>query len=125
VKRAVQTPKAPLPAGTYSQAIVTSGTLVFISGQTPRFSDGQRLIGADFEAQALQAMENLKAIAEAAGGTLDTHCAKVTVYLRDIEDRFAFDRVYAKYVGKTPPARAIVQSNFVEFDVEVEAILAL
>ena len=47
------------------------------------------------------------------------------MYLKDLQDRFVFDKVYAGYVGEVPPARAIVQSNFVDFDVEVEAILAL
>jgi len=125
MKRAVQTQNAPPPAGTYSQAIVATGTLIFISGQTPRLADGTRLISADFEEQAIQTMENLKAVAQAAGGAFDTHCIKVTVYLKDLKDRFIFDRVFADYVGDVPPARAIVQSNFVDFDVEVEAILAM
>jgi len=125
MKYAVQTPHAPPPAGTYSQAIAATGNLIFIAGQTPRRADGTRLIGASFNDQAVQTMENLKAVAEAVGGTLEAHCVKVTVYLKNLDDRFVFDKIFAGYVGEIPPARAIVQSNFVDFDIEVDAILAI
>lgn len=120
----LKTDGAPAPAGTYSQGIVANGTLIFLSGQTPRLSDGSRLVGVSFERQAVQAMDNLEAVAEAAGCSLAEHFVKATVYLKNLEDRFVFDEVFARYVGATPPARAIVQSNFTDFDIEIEAILA-
>lgn len=123
VRKPVFTKYAPPPAGTYSQAVVARGDFVFISGQTPRRADGVRLGKVDFRAQAIQTMENLKAVTEAAGCTLADNCVQVTVYLQNFEDRFTFDEVFATYVGDVPPARAIVQSSFVEFDVEVTAIL--
>jgi 2-iminobutanoate/2-iminopropanoate deaminase len=124
MKKIIQTDKAPPPAGTYSQAVEASGTFVFVSGQTPRLPDGTRLTGAPFEAQARQTMENVCAVAEAAGCDLAAHCVQVTVYLKNLDDRHVFDAVFAQYVGKAPPARAIVQSTFIDFDVEVQAVLA-
>jgi 2-iminobutanoate/2-iminopropanoate deaminase len=119
---AVVTSAAPPPAGTYSQAIRSNGPLVFISGQTPRGLDGQRLVGAPFEQQARIALDNLEAIARAGGLSL-RHAVKVGVFLRDLGDRVAFDAIYAGYIGEPPPARALVQSSFTEFDVEVSAVL--
>jgi 2-iminobutanoate/2-iminopropanoate deaminase len=69
-RRAIVTPAAPPPAGTYSQAVRSNGPLVFISGQTPRRLDGQRLVGAPFEQQARMALDNLEAIARAGGLSL-------------------------------------------------------
>lgn len=122
-RRAITSRRAPPPAGTYSQAIVARGDFVFISGQTPRRADGVRLGDVDFRAQAVQTMENLRALSEAAGCSLAEQCVQVTVYLRNFADRFEFDEVFATYMGETPPARAIVQSDFVDFDIEVTAVL--
>lgn len=122
-KRAIATTNAPPPAGTYSQAVAAKGEMVFISGQTPRGADGARLQNADFRAQATKTMQNVAALAEAAGCNLPDHCVQVTVYLKNLADRFTFDEVFATFVGEVPPARAIVQSNFTDFDVEVAAIL--
>jgi 2-iminobutanoate/2-iminopropanoate deaminase len=121
-RRAVVTSAAPPPAGTYSQAIRSDGPLVFISGQTPRTLDGRRLIGVPFERQARLALDNLEAIAQAAGLSL-RNAVKVDVFLRDLKDRAEFDVIYATYVGEPLPARTLAQSNFTEFDVEVSAVL--
>jgi enamine deaminase RidA (YjgF/YER057c/UK114 family) len=96
--------------------------LVFISGQTPRTPDGQRLVGAPFERQARLALDNLDEIAHASGLSL-MNAVKVDVFLRDLADRAAFDAIYATYIGEPAPARTLVQSNFTEFDVEVSAVL--
>ncbi|WP_315762469.1 MULTISPECIES: RidA family protein [unclassified Bradyrhizobium] len=122
-REVITTDAAPPPAGTYSQAIRTAGTLVFISGQTPRASDGTRLGHAPFEQQARLALDNLAAIAKASGLSL-RDAVKVDVFLRDLGTRAKFDAIYAEYVGSPPPARTLVQSNFTEFDVEVSAVLA-
>lgn len=124
MRKAIVTEDAPTPVGTYSQAIVGQGKLVFVSGQTPRLDDGTRLHrDASFEEQATLALRNLEAVAQAAGVSLRTHGAKVTVYLTDLENQPIFDRVYQKFVGVPPPARAIVQSGFTLFDIEIDAIL--
>ncbi len=121
-REAITASAAPPPAGTYSQAIRAAGTFVFISGQTPRTSDGVRLKDTPFAQQARMTMDNLAAIASAAGLSLQD-AVKVDVFLRDLADRAVFDAIYAEYVGKPPPARTLTQSNFTEFDVEVSAML--
>jgi 2-iminobutanoate/2-iminopropanoate deaminase len=121
-REAITATAAPPPVGTYSQAIKAAGTLVFISGQTPRSRDGLRLKDAPFPQQARMTMDNLAAIAGAAGLSLQD-AIKVDVFLRDLADREAFDAIYAEYVGNPPPARTLTQSNFTEFDVEVSAVL--
>ena len=119
----IATDQAPPPAGTYSQGIEATGRMVFLSGQTPRLPDGTRLGDVPFKEQAIQALRNLEAVAAAAGLSLATHGAKVTVYLKNLDDRVEFDAVYAEFLGDVPPSRTIVQSNFTMFDIEVDAIL--
>ncbi|MDB6082760.1 MAG: endoribonuclease family protein 1 [Gammaproteobacteria bacterium] len=119
--RAIHTVRAPQPKGSYSQAIAC-GNLLFLSGQTPRDLDGTRLSHLPFEDQARKALENLKAVAEAGNSTLG-NAVKVTVYLRDLANAAAFDAVYRDYISPPWPARTLVQSNFIDFEVEVDAIL--
>lgn len=118
----VVTTVSPPPAGTYSQAIVANGEFLFVSGQTPRLADGTRIRGA-FRDDARQAMENVKAIADAAGYDLRMHFVKAVIYLSKMSDKTDFDSVFAEYVGHIPPARSIVQSSFTDFTVEIEAVL--
>ncbi|MGI6245913.1 MAG: RidA family protein [Pseudochelatococcus sp.] len=123
MKTAVHTERAPPPAGAYSQAVRASGEFLFISGQTPRLPDGTRLKNAPIAEQTRQAMANLAAIAEEAGYVFARDAVQVTVWLRDLADKTGFDAAYAEFVGPTPPARAIVQSGFTDFDLEVAAVL--
>ena len=123
MKTAISTNNSPPPAGTYHQGIIAKGEFVFISGQTPRTLDGKRLGDVPFTEQATCALENLKGIADAANCDLKAHAVKVTVYLKNLNDRAEFDEIYANYVGDTPPSRTIVQSNFIDFDIEIDAIL--
>ena len=117
----VTTPDAPPLVGSYSQA-TRAGAMVYISGQTPRTIDGQRLTGASFAEQATRALDNLHAVARAAG--LSLHDAvKVNVYLRWPEDAAAFDALYRPYVAEPYPARSLTISPFTAFDVEIDAIL--
>jgi len=118
---AVSTDQAPKPNGTYNQA-VAYGNLVFLSGQTPRDLEGNRLSHRTFDAQARQALDNLQAIAKASGLSL-RNCAKVTVYLQDPANAREFDLIYREYVSEPWPARTLVQSSFVDFEIEIEAIL--
>lgn len=124
MKHVISTAEAPAPQGTYAQAVAARGEMVFISGQTPRRPDGVLVDEqSSFEEMARQTMQNLDAVARAAGCSLAEHCVKVTVYLRDLDDRHVFDHVFAEFVAQSPPARAIVQSGFTDFAVEVDAIL--
>jgi reactive intermediate/imine deaminase len=121
-KNVVATDTAPPPAGTYSQAVLADGPFLFISGQTPRTADGTRLTGASLEAKARQALDNLAAVANAAGLSLND-AVKVTVYLKDLAAKPEFENVYRDYFADPAPARSIVQSSFIDFDLEIDAIL--
>ncbi len=124
-KKPVHSDNAPGAIGTYSQAI-RSGNLVFMSGQIPLVPATMEIVAGDFEARARQVFENLKAVAEAAGGTLD-QIVKVTIFLTDLNDFATVNSVMESYFSKPYPARAAigVASLPKGVDVEAEAILAL
>lgn len=124
-KEAVHTSGAPAAIGTYSQAIRT-GNLVFVSGQIPLNPATMELVGDDFEARARRVFENLKAVAEAAGGSLEG-IVKVTIYLTDLANFATVNTVMAEYFSEPYPARAAVGVASLPkgADVEAEAILAL
>ena len=124
-KKAIHSDSAPGAIGSYSQAI-QSGNFVFLSGQIPLDPATMEIVAGDFEARARRVFENLKAIAEAAGGTLD-QIVKLTVYLTDLENFATVNTVMAEYFDQPYPARAAlgVASLPKGADVEAEAILAL
>ena len=124
-KRPIQTDRAPAAIGTYSQA-VRAGDLVFLSGQIPLDPATGELVGGDFEARARRVLENLKAVAEAAGGSLDD-AVKLTVYLTDLANFATVNAVMASYFSEPYPARAAVGVAALpkSADVEAEAVLAL
>jgi reactive intermediate/imine deaminase len=124
-KRAVKTDDAPAAIGTYSQAIL-SGDFAFLSGQIPLDPTTMSIVDGDFEARARQVFENLRAVARAAGGDLDG-IVKLTVYLTDLGDFAAVNRVMEDYFSAPYPARAAVGVAALPrgADVEAEAILAL
>jgi 2-iminobutanoate/2-iminopropanoate deaminase len=118
----ILTDKAPLPAGHYSQAVVANG-LVFVAGQLPIVPDGGKEIPVGIEAQTRQALVNVAAILEAAGSSLEK-LVSVTVYVSDIGDWPAVNRVYAEALGDHRPARAVAVSPQLHFGalVEIQAI---
>jgi len=122
-KHVVVTDGAPKPQGPYSQA-VKAGPFVFVAGQIPMTPEGEYVPG-DIQAQTRQVLENIKAILEAAGSSLE-QVVKVTVYLADMGDFAAMNEVYSQYFPKDPPARAAVQSNLRfrgdVLPIEIEAI---
>ncbi len=101
----VETHRAPAAIGPYSQAIKAGG-FVFVSGQIPLTPEGV-LVEGSVEDQARQALQNLKAVLEAAGSGLD-RVVQVTAYLTDIAAFQAFNRVYAEFFQEPYPARAVV-----------------
>jgi 2-iminobutanoate/2-iminopropanoate deaminase len=105
--RAITPERAPKPAGAYSQAIAAGG-FVFISGQVPRDPHTQEVLKGDITVQTERVMENLKIILEAAGSSFD-RAVKTTVYLQDIGDFDAMNRVYGRYFTASPPARVVVE----------------
>ncbi len=124
-KTPIHSDNAPAAIGTYSQAI-RSGNLVFLSGQIPLDPATMEIVAGDFEARARRVFENLKAVAEAAGGTLD-QIVKLTIYLTDLENFAAVNAAMAEFFNEPYPARAAlgVASLPKGADVEAEAILAL
>jgi len=108
-KRIVFTEKAPKPVGPYSQAVI-SGDFVFISGQIPLDPKSSNVVEGGIEAQTVQVLENLKNILESIGLTLDD-VVKISVFLSNLNDFQAFNRVYSKYFDKNLPARTTVQAG--------------
>ncbi len=124
-KTPIHTDNAPAAIGTYSQAI-QSGNFVFLSGQIPLDPSTMEIVVGDFEARTRRVFENLKAVAEAAGGTLG-QIVKLTIYLTDLDNFATVNSVMAEYFDEPYPARAAlgVASLPKGADVEAEAILAL
>jgi 2-iminobutanoate/2-iminopropanoate deaminase len=121
-RRAVHTEAAPPPAGPYSQA-VASGGLVFLAGQTPRTPEGERLLDRPLSQQVRQTMDNLSAVAEAAGSSLH-EAVKVNVFVRPGVDMSVVNSVYAEYFTEPLPARTTTVSDLAVGAIEVDAILA-
>ena len=123
---AIQTRSAPLPKGNYSQA-VRIGDLLFISGQLPLDSEGHLVTGT-VAAQAKQALSNIRAILEAAGGTM-AHLVQCTIYISDIAHWVEVDKVYGTFMTGVPvlPARAVVPVKEMHYGahIEIQAIASL
>jgi reactive intermediate/imine deaminase len=125
MKQVIRTNKAPKAIGTYSQA-VKAGNVVYLSGQIPFNPEMMEIVQGGAEKQIAQVFENLKAVAEAAGGNFD-NIVKLTVFLTDLNNFPKVNEVMAKYFQEPYPARAVVQVSRLPRDVEVEmdAIMAL
>ncbi len=121
----IHTDGAPAAVGTYSQAVRT-GNLVFISGQIPFVPATMEVVKGDFAARARQVFENLGAIAEAAGGSLDD-AVKLTVFLTDLDNFATVNEVMAEFCSAPFPARAAVQVAALPkgVDIEADAIIAV
>jgi 2-iminobutanoate/2-iminopropanoate deaminase len=115
-KQAVTTPKVPQPSNPFSLAVKANG-LLFVSGQVGKDASGQ--IVGDFSAQTRQSLENLKAIIEAAGSSMDA-VMKVTIYVTDISRMPELNAVYKEYFSGVLPARATVEVSNLGLNAEVE-----
>lgn len=105
-KHIIQTEQAPQAIGTYSQAVAV-GTTVYLSGQIPLDPLTMALVPGDIAAQVRRVFENLRAVAVAAGGTLDD-LVKLNVYLVDLAHFALVNQVMAEYCAPPYPARAVV-----------------
>jgi 2-iminobutanoate/2-iminopropanoate deaminase len=126
VKRAVLTPGAPAPVGPYSQAIV-SGGFVFASGQIPLDPATGKLVEGGFEAQAERVLDNLRAVLEAAGSSLDA-VVRTNVFLTDLALFPRLNAVYGRYFTADPkPARSTIGVAALPLGapLEIEAVAAL
>jgi reactive intermediate/imine deaminase len=97
---------APAAIGTYSQA-VRVGDTIYLSGQTPLDPKTMQLVAGDFEAQTRQVFENLKAVAGAAGATLDD-AVRVGIYVTDLGNFPIVNKVMAEYFHEPYPARTTI-----------------
>jgi 2-iminobutanoate/2-iminopropanoate deaminase len=118
MKKIVATEHAPKAIGPYSQAVVHNG-LAFLSGQIPLDPATGQLVEADIAVQTTRVLENLKAVLEACGSSLD-QVVKTTVYLKDMGEFARMNEIYAKYFTEAPPARATVEAARLPRDVRVE-----
>lgn len=114
----VQTAQAPQAIGPYSQAI-RMGDLLFCSGQIPLDPKTGQLVAGDVEVQARRVLDNLKAVVEAGGSSLD-RVVKTTIFLKSMGDFAKVNEVYATYFTSAPPARSTVEVARLPRDVAVE-----
>lgn len=117
-KKIISTEKAPSAIGPYSQAVKV-GNFVFTSGQIPIVPATGDIVYGDVQAAAKQSLENVKAILEEAGTTMD-NVVKTVVFLKDMNDFTAVNEVYGTYFTKNMPARSAVQVAKLPKDVQVE-----
>ena len=125
MKGVVLTDRGPKPIGPYSQAIKANGFL-YLSGQIALDPKTGEFVGTEIRQQTERVMENVKAIVEAGGSSLN-HVVKTTVYLKDMNDFAAMNEIYGKYFALSPPARSTVQAARLPKDalVEIDVIAAL
>ena len=105
-RESVQTDKAPKAIGPYEQAIKANG-FIYTAGQIPIDPKTANFVEGDISAQTRQVLENLKAVLEAGGSSLD-RVVKATVFLKNMADFAAMNDVYAQYLGSAKPARSTV-----------------
>ncbi|MFZ5969523.1 MAG: RidA family protein [Bacillota bacterium] len=117
-KKTIQTNQAPAAIGPYSQAVVV-GNLVFTSGQLPANPQTGELVTGNVQDEAKQCLENVKAILEAAGTSMD-NVVKCTVFIKDMNQFGLINEVYAQYFPNEKPARSCVEVARLPKDVSVE-----
>ncbi|MGI8962856.1 MAG: RidA family protein [Bryobacteraceae bacterium] len=122
MKEIIATQNAPKAIGPYSQAVRLNG-FVFLSGQIPLDPQSGELVTGSIQVQTERVLENMKAVLQAAGLTLN-HVVKTTVFLKDLSEFTHMNEVYGKYFGTNPPARSTIEVSRLPRDtrVEIEAI---
>lgn len=119
LKQVIATPNAPEAIGPYSQAI-RAGGLLFLAGQIPIDPKTKQLMkDVSIEDQTRLVLENLKAVLEADGLTMD-HVVSTSVFMKDLNEFSKMNEVYATYFKNAPPARATIEVARLPRDVKVE-----
>jgi len=118
MREPVHSTGAPKAIGPYSQAIKTNG-FVFASGQVPIDPATGEIVKGSISDQTERVFNNLKAVLEAAGSSLD-RVVKTTVYLADMNDFAEMNQVYGQFFGDAPPARSTVEVSRLPRDARVE-----
>lgn len=124
-KNIIATENAPAALGPYSQA-VSANNMLFISGQLPIDPATGKMVEGDIQKRTHQIMENIKAVAEEAGASLD-QLIKTTIFLTDLGDFQKMNEAYGEWFKEAPPARSTVQVAALPLgsDIEIESIIAL
>lgn len=128
-KEIISTDKAPQAIGTYSQAVkiqAGAGATVYLSGQIPLVPETMEMVEGDIKQQIHQVFNNLKAVANAAGGDL-SDVVKLNIFLTDLSNFPQVNEVMAEYFQQPYPARAAVGVAALpkDADVEMDAVLSL
>ncbi len=118
MRKTASTDKAPKAIGPYSQAVISNG-LAYLSGQIPIDPATNQVIDGDIVAQTERVLQNLKAVLEASGATLES-VVKTTVFLKDMGDFPKMNEVYGRFFTANQPARSTVQAARLPRDVSVE-----
>ncbi len=118
MKKIISTNRAPKAIGPYSQAVILNG-MAFLSGQIPLDPATNQLVEGDITVQTERVLENLKALLEACGSSLD-RVVKTTVFLKDMGEFGKMNEVYGRYFAANAPARATVEAARLPRDVRVE-----
>lgn len=118
MRKIISSDQAPKAIGPYSQAVVQNG-VAYLSGQIPLDPATGQLVEGDIAAQTERVLQNLKAVLEACGASLES-VLKTTVFLKDMADFPKMNEVYARYFSSNPPARSTVQAARLPRDVSVE-----
>ena len=118
MRNAIVTEQAPKPIGPYSQGII-EGDFIFVAGQGCINPLTGKLELGDVRSETKRVFENLRAILQAAGSSLD-HVVKCNVYLRDINDFAAMNEVYATFFAAPFPARTTIQAGALPGGIAVE-----
>lgn len=119
MRKIINTDKAPAAIGAYSQAVQVDN-YVYISGQIPLNPQTLTLVEGDMRQQIKQVFENLKAIVEAAGATLDD-IVKLNIFMRDLGHFALVNEIMAEYFTQPYPARAVLGVSALPKDAQVEA----
>ena len=124
-REVISTDKAPQAIGTYSQAVKIDNT-VYISGQIPLVPETMEMVDGEFAEHVRQVFKNLAAITEAAGGNIND-CAKVNIFLTDLNNFVAVNEVMAEFFTQPYPARAAIEVSGLPKGsvVEADAVMAL
>lgn len=117
-REVIRTDSAPGAVGPYSQAIVANG-FIYTAGQVPLIPGTKTLREGGIREQTAQSLDNVKAILEAAGTSLDK-VVKTTVFMVNLGDFAAMNEVYATYFTANPPARSTVQVSALPVGAQVE-----
>ncbi len=127
MKKIISTPDAPAAVGPYSQAVVIESlNLVYTAGQIAMEPNTGQFVTGGIQAETRQVLQNLKAVLEASGSSLD-NVVKMTVFLTDMNDFQAMNAIYQEFFKHNPPARSAVAVKALPrgAQVEMEAVACL